>query len=194
MGRSPELITHLPDDTITYGGGDEGWVSEGVFRVTRNSLDYAVTAKQTSYYYEGHCLQALETHVAPGEFIIGPHIIDAVFGLDKEWTNRGRSDAMIFETDHGTWTLNALAEFKSGHVKHLHEKCKQFSCLLSYLREEPEFLPQELYRIAGDFHQTPSAIEIPEDRFIRVIVVAKPGVDHGKVKHGRFPLEYMSVV
>jgi hypothetical protein len=186
VGRSPE-------HSRTIYGGEEGWVTADVFRVTRNSIDYAVDVLQESYRYEGQCLHALEKYTAPGEFIIGPHINDVVFGMNKEWCSRGRSDAMIFETDHGTWTLNALAEFKSGHVKHLFEKCKQFSCLLSYLREDPEFLPEELKRIAGDFYPTPTVIQIPDDKFVRVIVVSRPGIEHPKVKHGRFPLEYMSV-
>ncbi|GEM_PF-5496227 len=123
--------------------------------------------KNTGNNYERLCFQKMMEQF-PGEFFLGPNLIDGLFNFSQEYGSR--PDLMSFEVDNGVWTLKRLFEIGLTGGEN-GKKLAGFSLLLEILRENANPLLEAISKIPPELVAIPSQITIPDDDQMTVIFI-----------------------
>jgi hypothetical protein len=144
-----------------------------------------------SVAYEDFCFRSIANELNPGNFAIGPHLIDRVFGISSAVTTGvARPDAIIFDVNSpDQWKIKRLCEFKSGKGNGIVNKLNGFSKLLSHLREHEHFLPALLMEYLEKNINIPPVIIIPQDNQVEVTII-KPKIGEADIFYSdvKFPV------
>lgn len=180
--------------------GDPGkpiWESSANIRaMNHQAFDFMVVSNMKGIRYEDHAFTHVARQLGASQLALGPHISDAIFGVDTtpSWCYLPRPDGFIFNVDNTTWTLIAVVEMKSIHMKGLNDKIEGFSILLQCLRHDQAYFPNQLNRLMGDMIQMPQTILFPDDDKVTLHVISPYSVDASDItQENKFTLRYSQV-
>jgi hypothetical protein len=144
-------------------------IQEESLRISPNAIDLVNESGKVSTLHENNCFFYLKERVQDG-VVIGPHLIDFMFGKTSKIAGLVRPDALLLNKIGNT--LTGMAEFKSGKSNGFTKKLEGFTILLEKLRQQPELLPEMMYYTLGDYIETPENIVIPPDKEIEITFLA----------------------
>lgn len=156
----------LPDYLIGRGI-DEPEIPRTFIQIYPHAIDLVNGSENRSAVYETRCFSFLQERMQKG-MLVGPHLVDYMFGNDPSAGGLIRPDALLLTTIEDESVLTGMAEFKSGKGNGFERKLDGFALLLEKLRQKPSMLPEMIYYAVGEYIETPASIVIPPDEEIEI--------------------------
>jgi len=169
-------------------------IKKNLLQIHPNAIDLVNKSERRSVFYENTCFDYLQRQ-AQDSWVIGPHLVDCMFGKNPALAGLVRPDALLLTLRKDKVTLTGMAEFKSGNGNGFTNKLNGFTVLLRKLKKEPRLLPEMIFYTVGQhIDDTPTNIFIPPDEEIEITFLTpfKNGVLYD-ASAASFPVTYFRI-